>query len=238
MSNSPTEAAADLVIYGSPVSPFVRKVAAVCIEKDVGFAIEGVDVFNPPEWFLEISPMKRIPVLRDRSIAEDGPNGTIADSSAICAYIEKKHPQPPVYPDGAFDYARALFFEEYADTNLAATGGLGIFRPLFFSITQGKEPDVARARETWSDKMPPVLAYLETALGDRAFFAGTQVSIADITITACLMQVSLVADFDLSPWPSLKAHYEHMTTRPSISGPYEKAERFVRKAMPERVSLG
>ena len=237
MSAKPNDPAADLVIYGSPVSPFVRKVAAVCAEKDVGFAIEGVDIFNPPEWFLEISPMKRIPVLRDRSIAEDGQDGTIADSSAICAYIEKKHPRPPVYPDDAFDYARALFFEEYADTNLAATGGLGIFRPLFFSITQGKEPDVARARETWSDKMPPVLDYLETALAGREFFAGSQLSIADITIAACMMQMSLVADFDLSPWPSLESHLERMAARPSIAGPYEKAERFIRKAMPERVSL-
>ena len=81
----------DLVLYGSPLSPFVRKAAAVCIEKDVPFEIEAVNVFDPPEWFREISPMKRIPVLRDRSVATEGITGTIADSSAICAYIERKH---------------------------------------------------------------------------------------------------------------------------------------------------
>ena len=79
----------DLVIYGSPVSPFVRKVAGVCIEKGVPYEVEAVNVFDPPAWFREISPMKRIPVLRDRSVAEEGIAGTIPDSSAICAFIDK-----------------------------------------------------------------------------------------------------------------------------------------------------
>ena len=88
----------DLVIYGSPVSPFVRKVAGLCITKGVAYEVEPVNVFDPPQWFRDISPMKRIPVLRDRSVAEEGVAGTLPDSSAICAYIEKKHPAPALYP--------------------------------------------------------------------------------------------------------------------------------------------
>lgn len=34
---------------------------------------------------------KRIPVLRDRSIGEKGIPGTIADFSAICLYLDRKH---------------------------------------------------------------------------------------------------------------------------------------------------
>lgn len=86
-----SETAPDLVIYGSAVSPFVRKAAACCILKGAAYEIEAVNVFAPPQWFRDISPMKRIPVLRDRSIAAEGIGGTIADSSAICAYIEKKN---------------------------------------------------------------------------------------------------------------------------------------------------
>ena len=169
---------ADLVIYGSPVSPFVRKAAAVCIEKGVDFELESVNVFDPPDWFREISPMKRIPVLRDRSIAEEGIPGTIADSSAICGYIEKKHPDVPMYPAEPYAYGRALWIEEYADSHLAATGGLGIFRAVFFNMMQGKEPDVETTRETWAEKMPPILTYLDSALGDGEFYAGETLSIA------------------------------------------------------------
>ena len=157
----------DFLVYGSPVSPFVRKVAGLCLEKDVPFESEAVDVFNPPEWFVEISPMKRIPILRDRSIAPEGDHanaqGTIADSSAICGYIDKKHPQPGLYPAQAFAHGRALFFEEYADTVLAPAAGLGIFRPIFFAIAQGKEPDFSSARNAWAENMPTVLNYLEGA---------------------------------------------------------------------------
>ncbi|MFZ9395034.1 MAG: glutathione S-transferase family protein [Erythrobacter sp.] len=228
---------ADLVIYGSPVSPFVRKVEAVCLEKGLDYEVDAVNVFDPPEWFRAISPMKRIPVLRDRSIAEEGVAGTIADSSAICGYLEKKQPQPSLYPADAYGFGRALFVEEYADTHLAATGGLGIFRPVFFALNQGKEPDLATARATWADKMPEIMRWLDEALGDGEFYAGGGLSIADITVTTCLMQIELVAEIALDPWPALAAHQQRMRTRDSIALPFARAERFIRKALPQRVSL-
>ena len=227
----------DLVIYGSPVSPFVRKVAAVAIEKEVPFEIAPVNVFDPPEWFREISPMKRIPVLRDRSIAEEGIAGTIADSSAICAYIERKHPEPALYCTDAYAHGRALMIEEYVDTTLAATGGLGIFRPIFFAANKGEEPDLEKARRTWAEDMPPILSFLDRELGGRTFCTGDTLSIADISIACILMQIALVAEMPLDDYPALGAHYERMKGRPSIAGPFASADRFIRKALPERFNL-
>lgn len=232
-----TDAKPDLVIYGSPVSPFVRKVAAVCIEKNVPFEIEAVNVFDPPEWFREISPMKRIPVLRDRSIAEEGVEGTIADSSAICAYIERKHPNPSLYCEDNYAHGRALMIEEYADTVLAPAGGLGIFRPIFFAVNQGKEPDVEKARETWANDMPAILSFIDRELANRTFCTEEKLSIADIAITCVLMQISLVANLPLDDYPALAAHFERMNARPSIAGPFAKADGFIRKALPERFDL-
>jgi len=100
---------ADLVIYGIKGSPFVRKVQVL---------------------LAEINPAKRIPGLRDRSVGAEGILGTIPDSSSICAYLERKHPEPALYPKDAFAYGRALWLEEYADravatqfVNLRLTGG-------------------------------------------------------------------------------------------------------------------
>lgn len=227
----------DLVIYGSPVSPFVRKVAGVCIEKGVPYEIEAVNVFDPPAWFREISPMKRIPVLRDRSVAEEGVAGTIADSSAICAFIEKKHPAPALYPDDPMALGEALFIEEYADTALAMAGGLGIFRPIFFAVSKGEEPGLDKAREAWASQLPPIFDVLEARLGGREFFAGDALSIADITVACVLMQVSLVAETPLDKWPGLAAHFAAMQARPSVAGPYAAAEKVVRKALPTRFDL-
>lgn len=232
-----SDTATELVFYGSPVSPFVRKAAGLCIEKGADFEIEPVDVFNPPEWFVEISPMKRIPVMRDRSIASEGVAGTIADSSAICAYIEKKHPSPALYPAEPFAHGQAIFIEEYADTHLAATGGLGIFRPIFFAAMQGKEPDLEKARDTWARQIPPILAFLDGALGNGEYFAGDALSIADISVTCVLMQIALVADMPLDDYPALAAHLDRMQGRPSIATPFAKANGFIRKTLPDRFDL-
>ena len=232
-----TDTPADIVLYGSPLSPFVRKAAAVCIEKDVPFAIEAVNVFDPPKWFREISPMKRIPVMRDHSIATEGVAGTIADSSAICAYIERKHPSPTLYCEDAFAHGRALMIEEYCDTTLAASGGLGIFRPIFFNLTSGKEPDLAKAKETWAGDIQPILAFLNAELEGGTFCSGESVSIADITITCLLDQIALVANMPLGDFPALEAHYAMMKERPSISGPFTKAKGIVGKALPEPLDL-
>ncbi len=232
-----TDTRPDLVIYGSPVSPFVRKVAGVCIAKGVPYEVEAINVFDPPQWFRDISPMKRIPVLRDRSVAEDGVAGTIADSSAICAFIEKKHPAPALYPEAPMALGEALFIEEYADTALAMAGGLGIFRPIFFAVSKGEEPGLDKAREAWNVQLPPVFDVLEARLAGRQFFAGDALSIADITVACVLMQVSLVAETPLDRWPSLGAHFEAMQAMPLIAGPYAAAEKMIRKALPTRFDL-
>jgi glutathione S-transferase len=227
----------DLVIYGSPMSPFVRKVAGVCMAKGVDYEIEAVNVFDPPPEFRAISPMKRIPVLRDRSVAEDGVAGTIPDSSAICAFIEKKHPAPALYPADPMALGEALFIEEFADTSLAMSGGLGIFRPIFFAVSKGEAPGLEKARDTWANQLPPVFDVLEARLGGREFFAGDALSIADITVACVLMQISLVAETPLDKWPGLAAHFAAMQARDFIAGPYAAAEKLVRKALPTRFDL-
>ena len=232
-----TDPRPDLVLYGSPLSPFLRKAAGVCIAKGVAFEVEGINIFAPPPWFLDISPMKRIPVLRDRSVAEEGVAGTVPDSSAICAYIEKKHPAPALYPEDPMDYAQALFIEEFADTSLAVAGGIGIFRPIFFAITKGEEPGLEKARDAWANQLPPIFDILEKRLDGRAWFVGDALSIADIAVACVLMQVSLVAETPLDRWPGLAAHFAAMGNLPLIAGPYAGAEKIVRKALPTPFDL-
>lgn len=232
-----TEPRPDLVIYGSPVSPFVRKVASLCQLKGVPHEVEAVNVFAPPQWFTDISPMKRIPVLRDRSIAEQGTAGTIPDSSAICGYIERKHPAPALYPADPAAYGEALFIEEFADTSLAVAGGLGIFRPIFFAVTKGDAPDLAKARDAWANQLPPIFDVLEARLSGAEFFAGDALSIADITVTQVMLQIALVAEMPLDGWPALARHFAAMFARPEIAGPYRAADAIIRKALPSRFDL-
>ena len=72
-------------LYGAPQSPFVRKVRVALEEKGLTYAIE----LPAPA----LHPMGKMPVLRDGDLV-------VPDSSVICAYLERKHPSPALYPSG------------------------------------------------------------------------------------------------------------------------------------------
>ena len=208
----------DLLLYGVPASPFVRKVHAFLHEKGVEYELETLMPFPAPDWFLEINPAGRIPVLRDRSIGTEGVAGTIPDSSAICAYIERKHPEPALYPKGDFDYARALWIEEYADGVMAPMIGMGMFRPMIFASMTGKEPDVDTARKTLHESLPPIFDWLESQVTGREFIIGDAISIADISVATQFGNMRHAgARPDAAKWPALAEYVEHMLARPSFA---------------------
>lgn len=220
--------ASDLVVYGVKGSPFVRKVLVTLAEKSVDFEMEAVSIFPPPDWFAEISPLKRIPVLRDRSVGTEGKAGTIPDSSAICAYLERRHPEPALYPVEDFAYGRALWFEEYADTELASQIGGGIFRPVVLARMMGNEPDLETARRTLQEKLPPLFDYLEGELTDDFFVAGA-FSIADVAVAAQLVNLQHAGGYvDGERWPKLSAHAERVHSRPSFAKCIEDERRLLK----------
>ena len=219
-----------IILYGAPLSPFVRKADAALREKGVSFELESVNIMPMPDWFKEISPSRRIPVMRDTDIGEEGTLGTIPDSSAICAYVERKFPQNPIYPQDAYDYGRAIWLEEYCDTDLAQVIGLGIFRPIQFNRFQGKEPDLETARKSYAEKLPRPLDYLEGEVGESGFLVGDALSIADISCVCAIVQMELVAGpLDASRWPRLSALVSSLTKRDSFSPCIEISRKIVKQ---------
>lgn len=218
---------ADLLLYGVTGSPFVRKVQVLLAEKEIEYDLEPVMPFPAKDWFLEINPAGRIPVLRDRSVGEEGPAGTIPDSSAICTYIERRHPEPALYPKDAFDFGRAIWLEEYADTELAGPVGMGMFRPMIFPAMEGKERDVETARTTLREKLPPVFDYLEAIIGAQEFLVGNRLSIADIAVATQFVNMALAGGrLDVARWPNLAAFVDRMHARASFAQCIEEVNTF------------
>lgn len=207
-----------LLLYGAQLSPFVRKAEAFMREKGVPFEQDPVSILPMPDWFAEFSPARRIPVLRNRAIGASGMAGTIPDSSAICAYIERLHPEPALYPAEPFDYARAVWLEEYCDTELALRCGAKLFRSIMFARFQKKEPDLSAAKEAWNEDLPPVFDYLESQADGREWFCGDALSIADLSLGAVLSQATMLAGpIDAARWPALSDLFTRVTSRPSFA---------------------
>jgi glutathione S-transferase len=221
-----------LIVYGSSLSPFVRKVCVAMAEKGLDFTIEQINPFAPPEWFGEISPLKRIPVLRDTD--EPEPN-TLPDSSVICAYLEAKWPAPALYPANPFARAEALWFEEYADTQMMQS-----LIPVFFQRVVKRlgggpcdETIVAAALE---EKAPPVFDYLEKSISGRRYFAGDSFSIADIAVAAMLVNFEHGGEMlDASRWPELARFASAAHQRPSFAQCVAKERSFLARFLPAQV---
>src|SRR5690242_6185925 len=114
-----------LKIHGVPVSVHTRKVIVVALAKGLEYenlpVVPVIPASLPPDW-REVSPTGRIPALTDGDFS-------LADSAAICAYLERRFPAQPIYPAEARDYARALFLEQYAGQLFA-----DVVRPLFHEV--------------------------------------------------------------------------------------------------------
>ncbi len=204
-----------ITLYGSALSPFVRKARVLMAEKGIDYELDQVNVFNPPEWFLEISPLKRIPVLKD---TDAGADATLPDSSVICAYLERKVPEPALYPSEPYAYGRAMWLEEYADSDLAAAIGMGCFRPVIVSQLMGQAPDLDKAEETCRERLPRFYDYLERELGSQEYFVNNAFSIADIAVATSFVNLRH-AGFapDASQYPNLTAFLLRVHARPSFA---------------------
>lgn len=135
-------------IFGVAVSPFVRKAILAHAYKGVQFEIKMLPPGDEDAEFRQASPLGKIPGYKTD-------NGALfSDSSVIIAYLEKVHAENPLYPENPESLARALWFEEYADSKLAEACNALYFQlivgPKFF----GHSPDENRIIEIRKQLLP------------------------------------------------------------------------------------
>ncbi|MFL6766162.1 MAG: glutathione S-transferase family protein, partial [Sphingomicrobium sp.] len=98
-----------MILYGSSLSPFARKVLAYAAEKGIELELQPTGFPNPSPEFLGASPFRKMPALRDGDY-------TLADSSAIIHYLEAKFPDPELIPADPKLRGKTIWYEEFADT--------------------------------------------------------------------------------------------------------------------------
>jgi len=81
-------------LYHYPLSPFSRKVRLSLAEKKIEVELVEEKFWEQDADFLRRNPAGKVPVLKLG-------NRTMADSTAICEYLEDSHPTPPLLPQNA-----------------------------------------------------------------------------------------------------------------------------------------
>src|SRR5690554_7163681 len=109
-----------LTLYGAILSPYVRKIRIQLAEQQIEHELVPQTPFNQPDWFFDISPLGRIPALKDGELG-------LADSSVIAQYLQDTRGGKPLFGSSPEQPARGRWLERYADYGLGQSATRGIY---------------------------------------------------------------------------------------------------------------
>jgi len=213
-----------MIVYGSSISPFVRKVLVFAAEKGIEVELKPSGLGNKDPEFLEASPFGKMPGFRDGDFA-------ISDSSAIVAYLEAVKPEPNLIPTEPRARARTIWFDEYADTILFACGGKMFFNRLVAPRFLGLPGDEAIAAKAECEELPPLLDYLERVIPDSGFLVEDRLTLADISVAGPFANFKHIdVLIDPARYPRLTAYVEAILARPSFAAWIARETAFLNRA--------
>ena len=214
-----------MILYGSTISPFVRKVAAYCAEKAIEIEIRPVGINDPNPDFRAASPFRKMPALVDGDYA-------LADSSAIIHYLEAKHPEPALIPSDPRERGKVVWFDEWSDTLLFACGAKMFFNRVVAPRFLGREGDLAAADAAERDDLPGLLDYLESVIPDSGFLVGDRLTLADISVASPFVNFRHM-DLAIDParYPRILSFTTAILSRPSFA-PLVERETAMLKPVP------
>jgi glutathione S-transferase len=213
-----------MILYGSSLSPFVRKVLAFAGEKGIDLDVQPTGLPNPGPEFLEASPFRKMPALRDGDY-------TLADSSAIVHYLEAKHPEPELIPAEPKLRGKTIWFEEFADTILVTCGAKIFFNLIVAPRFLGLPGDPEAARQAELNDLPPILDYLERIVPDAGdYLVGDRLTLADIAVAGPFANFRHTnTRVDPERYPRTVAYVERILERPSLAQWVEREAAFLAK---------
>lgn len=198
-----------MLVVGSPVSPYVRKVLAVLHLKGIDYELDPITPFYGNDEFSKLSPLRRIPLLIDGELV-------INDSTVIAEYLDEAYPAVPILPETAAARAHARWVEEYADSRLADLCIWGYFYPKIVAPRVFKRaPDEAALAKVAETDLPDALDWIERQAPVDGFLFD-MVSLADIAI-ACPLRNAAIAGWipDPARWPKTAAWLARISAVPA-----------------------
>jgi len=211
-----------MIVYGSSLSPFVRKVLAFADEKGIELEVKPTGLGNKDPEFLEASPFGKMPGFRDGDFA-------ISDSSAIIAYLEAVKPNPNLIPTEARARARTIWFDEFADTILVDCGRKMFFNRIVAPRFLGRAGDLEAAEVAEKQELPPILDYLERTVPEPGcYLVGETITLADIAVASPFANLAHVC-CEICPerHGRVRGYVESILSRPSFAPWIERETAFL-----------
>jgi glutathione S-transferase len=200
-----------LTLVSHELCPFVQRAAIALDEKGVAFERITVDLANKPDWFLAISPLGKVPLLK-------AGDAVIFESAVILEYLEETQSNP-LHPADPLRRAEHRAWIEF---------GSAILNDIWGFYTAPDEGALQAKARALTDKF----ARLEQRLGEGPYFDGARFSLVDAVFGPVFRYFDAfdrIADFGvLTGKPKGAAWRRALAERPSVA-------RAVAADFPERL---
>jgi len=193
-----------LTLVSHTLCPYVQRAAIVLIEKGIPFERKYIDLANKPNWFKQISPLGKTPVL----LAGESP---IFESMVICEYLEETA-NPKMHPANPLDKAQHRAWVEFSSSILNDIGGL--YNAMDETVFNEKSRQIKNK-----------FSQLENVLKNEtyfsgAYFSGEKFSLVDAAFGPVFRYFEVFDTFYAGGWfnefPKLKHWKNNLMKRPSI----------------------
>jgi len=196
-------------VYHLPLSPFSRKVRLTLGEKKLAFELRLENVWQRRNDFLALNPTGKVPVLIDEG-------AVIADSTAICEYLEDAYPTPHLIGKTPVGRAEARRLAIWFDTKFSHEVTANIAYEKLMKRMLGKgEPDSERIR-AGKDNIHYHLEYIEFLTERRNWLAGEDLTCADLAAVAHLSVIDYLGDVPWGEHVGAKNWYARLKSRASF----------------------
>ena len=196
-----------LEIIGGPGSNFVRTARMACIEKGVPYTLTPVRPHTPE--VDAISPVGKIPVLRHGTV-------TVAETRAICGYIDMAFDGPPLMPrDAVADAASEQWISLITTSIDIALLRNYLVHYVFPSLPDGT-PDRAKIA-AGLPKCREMFAIMEKELAAHTYLGGTIFTLADMFLLPIIHYMPAFPESAemMAGAPAVRAWFDRVAARPS-----------------------
>lgn len=205
---------ADITLYSAPSCPYAQRTRLVLHEKGLAFERVEIDLKQTPDWYLELSPTGKVPLLQHGS-------DKVWESSAINEYLDECYPTPPLMPATPLLRARARIAVDFANT---------YFAPLYYKLLLA---ETAERRAAMAQRMADTLAEMERygPGHDGPWWLGDIFTLADIAFYPFFERFPVLAHYRGFELPAactgIAAWLDAMRSRDSVRAQGEPASFYV-----------
>lgn len=166
--------AMSLELVSFSICPFVQRSVIALKEKQVPFEVTYIDLHNPPEWFNEISPFGKVPLLKVEG-------EVLFESAIIGDYLDEVF-APQLHPENPLTRAKHRGWIEFGSSLL--------FDQVKIVLAKN-EDEYQQAIEAFSGS----LARLNDQVGDGPYFSGEKFTLLDASYAPFFMRFQLLCKY-------------------------------------------